>query len=194
MRDGQLVELLDVVPGTEPLEQRHHDERMILGTLDGQKQLRRSRMGFRPSTANSRRAKAHPPGTIPQYERRTSMRVRFRTSDSRRGAIAILSAFILIFLLAMVAFAVDIGYLCVVQTQAQTVADAAAMAAASGLPSGTATANAEAYAPLNTANGQPVTLQDSDVVLGTWNATNQTFTVLTGSATSSAKPSKSPST
>ena len=112
--------------------------------------------------------------------------MRFRTSGSRRGAIAVLAAFMMIFLLTMVAFAVDIGYLCVVQTQAQAVADAAAMAAANGLLTGTATANAQACAQLNTANAQPVTLQNSDVVLGTWNATTQTFTALTGSSTSGA--------
>ena len=66
------------------------------------------------------------------------MNVSTRTSDPRRGTITILAAFLMIFLLAMVAFAVDMGYLCVVQTQAQAVADAAAMAGAKGLPAGTA--------------------------------------------------------
>jgi Flp pilus assembly protein TadG len=96
----------------------------------------------------------------------------------------------LVFLMAMVAFAVDLGYLCVVQTQAQAAADAAAMAGAMGLPSGKATANAQSCAALNTANAQNVVLQNSDVALGTWNGTTQTFSALSGSATSTANSVK----
>ena len=114
------------------------------------------------------------------------MCVRLRTSASRRGAIAVIVAFMMVVLVAMVAFAVDMGYLCVVQTQAQAVADAASMAAANGLFTGTATANAQACAQLNTANARPVTLPASAVVLGTWNTTSNTFTSLTGSSTRSA--------
>ncbi len=114
------------------------------------------------------------------------MRVRFQRSNSRRGVVAALAACMMIFLVGMVAFAVDIGYLCVVQTQAQAVADAASMAGASGLSTGTATSSAQACALLNTANNQPVTLPSSAVVLGTWNSTNNTFTALTGSGTSAA--------
>ena len=43
-----------------------------------------------------------------------------------------LSAFLMIFLLGMVAFAVDVGNICRVQTQTQAVADAAALAARQG--------------------------------------------------------------
>ena len=90
------------------------------------------------------------------------MCVRFRTSHSRRGAVAVLAAFMMVFLMGMVAFAVDIGYLCVVQTQAQAAADAAALAGAKGLPSvrHRCVANAEACAALNTANGQACDLAE----------------------------------
>jgi Flp pilus assembly protein TadG len=47
----------------------------------------------------------------------------------RRGAITVLAAFLMVFMLLFCAFAVDVGYLCVARTQAQRSADAAAMAA-----------------------------------------------------------------
>lgn len=51
-------------------------------------------------------------------------------SRCRRGAVAVLAAFILVALLTLVAFAVDLGYLLVERAQLQRTADAAAMAAA----------------------------------------------------------------
>lgn len=52
-----------------------------------------------------------------------------RTRD-RQGAMAVLAALFLVILLACVAFAVDLGCLCLARSQAQNAADAAAMAAA----------------------------------------------------------------
>jgi Flp pilus assembly protein TadG len=88
----------------------------------------------------------------------------------------------------MVAVAVDIGNVCMVQTEAQAVADAAALAGARGLSSGAAQVQslAIACAQQNTMNGQKVTLQDSNIVLGTWSPTSRSLTVLTGSAQSQA--------
>ena len=116
------------------------------------------------------------------------MCVRFRTSDSRRGAVAILAAVMLIFLLAMVAFAVDIGYLCVVQTQAQAVADAAAIAGARGLPTVGHAASQRAGLCAVEHGKRP----GGDVArppLSCWGRgtrSRSTFTALTGSATSNA--------
>ena len=56
--------------------------------------------------------------------------------------------------------------------------------------SGNAASNAKACAALNTANAQPVTLNNSNVQLGTWNSTSGSFSVLTGSATSTANAVK----
>jgi Flp pilus assembly protein TadG len=100
------------------------------------------------------------------------------STHSRSGFIAVLTALMLVFLMAMVAFAVDIGYLCVVKSQTQAVADAAALAGARGLSTSTAQvqANAIACAKLNTANGQAVTLTDSNIVVGTWSTSTSTFT------------------
>jgi len=53
-----------------------------------------------------------------------------RGRHRRKGTIVVLSALLLSVLLMMVAFAVDLGYLCVVRTETQRAADAAALAAA----------------------------------------------------------------
>jgi Flp pilus assembly protein TadG len=107
---------------------------------------------------------------------------------TRSGFICVLAAIMMVFLLAMVAFAVDIGYLCVVKTQTQAVADAAALAGARGLATSTAQvqANAIACAKLNTANGKVVNLVNSNIVVGTWNPTTLTFTAASGSSTNNA--------
>jgi len=49
---------------------------------------------------------------------------------SRRGAVVVLMACLLVVLVAMVAFALDIGYICRVQAELQNAADAAALAGA----------------------------------------------------------------
>ena len=48
----------------------------------------------------------------------------------RRGVIAVLAALLMVVLFAMVAFAVDLGYITLVRTQLQAAADSAALAAA----------------------------------------------------------------
>ncbi len=53
-----------------------------------------------------------------------------RRARNRQGTMAVLAALFLVILLACVAFAVDLGYLCLARSQAQNAADAAAMAAA----------------------------------------------------------------
>jgi Flp pilus assembly protein TadG len=116
------------------------------------------------------------------------MSVQNRVFRSRRGTVAVLAAVLMVVVIGMVAFAVDIGYLCVVQTQAQAAADAAAMAGAMSLTGSASNtiANAQACAALNVANAQSVTLNNSDVVLGVWNSTAGTFGALSGSGTANA--------
>jgi len=53
-----------------------------------------------------------------------------RRTRHRQGSMAVLAALFLVILLACVAFAVDLGYLCLARSQAQNAADSAAMAAA----------------------------------------------------------------
>lgn len=54
-------------------------------------------------------------------------------SKRRKGVIVPLTAILMVFLLGMVAFALDIGFILVARTQAQSAADAAALAGASKL-------------------------------------------------------------
>src|SRR5204862_7809175 len=106
--------------------------------------------------------------------RTTSSRQRSRR---RKGNILVLSVFLMILMMAMVAFAVDIGYLCVARNELQRTADAAADAACWDLinssgPNGTnnftaltesAKATAAQYASLNKLMSQGATLGSSDI-------------------------------
>jgi len=56
-----------------------------------------------------------------------------RLDRRRQGAVALLTAFLMVVVLAVVAFAVDLGYMIVVRIQLQNAADAAAMAGTSKL-------------------------------------------------------------
>ncbi|MGO8751643.1 MAG: pilus assembly protein TadG-related protein [Thermoguttaceae bacterium] len=113
---------------------------------------------------------------------------RRRFGNSRRGVVSVLAALLIAVLLGMVALSVDIGKVCVVQTQAQAVADAAALAGARGLSVSAAQVQslATSCAQANTVNGKAVVLPSSNIVLGTWNTTARTFTALTGSSQSQA--------
>jgi Flp pilus assembly protein TadG len=97
--------------------------------------------------------------------------------------ITVLAVLLLTITLAMVAFSVGMGNLCWVDTQTQAVADAAALAGARGLSSGQSQVQslAIACAKLNTANGKPVVLQNSNIVVGVWTPSTRTFTATTTS-------------
>lgn len=92
--------------------------------------------------------------------------------------IAILAAALFIVLLAMVAFAVDIGYLNLARSQLQVAADASALAAAgsSNLSQSEVIAVAQQFANANVVADRQVQLQPSDVVFGSWDAATNTFT------------------
>src|SRR5436190_24001671 len=87
----------------------------------------------------------------------------------RRGAVAVLTAFMMVFIMGMVAFAVDLGYIAVVRNRLQVAADAAALAGAANIGDTTkALKAAKDIAALNIA-GSPtdmVSLADSDVIFG----------------------------
>ena len=103
-----------------------------------------------------------------------------RFSDRRRGNIIVLSAFLMVVMLAFVAFAVDVGYLCVIRTELQRSADAAALAAAWELAdedgpgdepstaevSDRARQVAAQYAALNLVGLKAPDLADDDVEIG----------------------------
>jgi len=114
----------------------------------------------------------------------------------RRGAVTPLAALLLVFLLGMVAFAVDMGYVVLAETELQSAADAAALAGSEQLMQGfvqynlpnqsaankasilsTAQANArttaQTYAGYNAAGGvNSLTLNSSDIQFGFTNASN----------------------
>ena len=96
----------------------------------------------------------------------------------RRGAIAVLAAVLIVALLCMVAFAIDVGMICIAKGELQRSADAAAIAAAwelidEGAPAGqskTASAKAvsvaEAFAALNHVGTKSPKLASGDVTVG----------------------------
>jgi hypothetical protein len=103
-----------------------------------------------------------------------------RTKRARRGSALILTALAIIPLLAMVAFAVDWGRICVTKAELQRAADSAAMAGAWELrdakaPGSKLSSNAAVFAArraakdfsaMNTAIGKPLQLQDADIQIG----------------------------
>ena len=105
----------------------------------------------------------------------------------RSGVALIYVTIMMAGLLGIVSLGVDVGHVHLVKTQLQAAADAAARYAATGLSSGVTSAqnNAVSAAANNSADGKTVSISAAnDVDFGTW--TGGTFTVLTGSAQSSA--------
>jgi hypothetical protein len=99
----------------------------------------------------------------------------------------VLCAFLMVVVLAVVAFAVDLGYVVLIRTEMQVAADAAAMAAVADLPDDEA-ANEVAldYATLNSRGDEDV-LAESDIEWGTWDADTATFTVTDPAAADSVR-------
>ena len=95
-----------------------------------------------------------------------------------RGVILLLSVFLVVVFLGLIAFAVDLGYLMMAKTQLQNAADAAALAAAGsmGQSQATSTQTAQSFAAQNLVGQQPVQLASSDITYGTWDKNSQSFT------------------
>ncbi len=87
-------------------------------------------------------------------------------------------------LVGMCSFGVDYARVQLAKTELMRAADTAARYAANGVADGTYLAKAQAAASDNTVDGTTVSLQSSDVELGTWNSTTKVFT--TGGASPSA--------
>lgn len=121
-------------------------------------------------------------------------------SNERLGSILVLSATVLVMVLALTAFAVDIGYIALTATQLQNASDGAALAAAiemlDGLAPGdypgqnavlaSATSAASAVATANRAGDSSTVYLDpaSDIAYGhrEWNSETGTWTETWGSA------------
>ncbi len=94
----------------------------------------------------------------------------------RRGNIIILSCGLMVCLLALVALAVDVGYLAHAHTELQRTADAIALAAAARLPSQT---DATDFGLGTAQSNDPVAataLDANDFEFGWWNRNDSTFT------------------
>lgn len=99
-------------------------------------------------------------------------------SRDRSGVIIVLTAVLLMFLLGMIAFAVDLGFIANTRTELQMAADSAAYAGAGALVNGSAAAVTEAqnFYTLNKAGGGALTADTSSVEVGNWNETTRVFT------------------
>lgn len=98
-------------------------------------------------------------------------------TTQRRGATLVLSAFLMIAMLGMIAFAVDCGYILLVRTQLQVAADSSALAAAQVIGSTLSdpVTKAKEYANYHYAGGKKVQLNNGDIEYGTWDATSKAF-------------------
>ena len=100
---------------------------------------------------------------------------------SRRGAIVVLTAFLMIFMMGMIALSIDTGMILVTRTQLQAAADSSAMAAAAVLGSSGSGrgSHSEAICALHKAGGAAISLASSDIEYGTWDSTVRQFSHLT---------------
>lgn len=96
----------------------------------------------------------------------------------RKGAVLVLSLFMMIFVFAFVAFTIDVGYMAITKGELQNAADAASLAGVADLKDGEAAARstAKSIAAENRAAGLPVLVPDADVLIGRFNFTTKTFT------------------
>jgi Flp pilus assembly protein TadG len=97
----------------------------------------------------------------------------------RRGNIVVLSAFLLVVMVALVAFAVDVGLMSMTRTEMQRATDSAALAGAGELINGTPPAYAEAvsYLTKNQVGTKTLAASDAKIDFGRWDTVNRTFTI-----------------
>jgi hypothetical protein len=92
--------------------------------------------------------------------------------------VIVLTALLLIFLMAILAFSIDIGYMQNARVEMDRAVDAAALAGAGMLVDGDAEAAAEArmFAQLNSVAGRALEDDELDIEVGEWNKETRTFT------------------
>jgi Flp pilus assembly protein TadG len=99
-----------------------------------------------------------------------------KTNKLRRGNIIVLSGALLTCLLALVALAVDVGYIAHAHTELQRTADAVALAAAAKLPSQLDAIDAGLATAQENDTSIATALTTDDFVFGWWSRRNGTFT------------------
>ncbi len=100
-------------------------------------------------------------------------------AKGRRGSILVLSIFLIVAMLGILALPVDFGYAMMVRTQLQVAADSAAISAASTNVNGTSydvIHAAQKYSEFHKAAGDPVELDSQDVQFGKWDFYSRAFT------------------
>jgi Flp pilus assembly protein TadG len=102
-----------------------------------------------------------------------------RGLHKRPGNVLLLSAFLMIVMMAALAFSIDLGYMMVVKTELQRATDAAALAGVSQLANGADAAETEAraFAELNPVGGRAVTGADAQVEFGHWDDVGRAFQI-----------------
>ncbi len=107
-----------------------------------------------------------------------------RIIGRRRGHIVVFSAFLMIVLVAMVAFSVDLGMILVCRTNLQRAVDAACLAAGDELTTGGKTQDvktiAEYYLEANGIDVKSIPKKDLDIQFGHWDPELKTFTTENG--------------
>ncbi len=102
-------------------------------------------------------------------------------TTNRRGAIMVWTTFMLIVVLAFVAFAVDVGFLSSAKSDLQNAADASARAAARALPQGQTEIELRArrFAEINQVNHKTIRfLPGEDLEVGIWDPIQREFSPL----------------
>ncbi len=95
--------------------------------------------------------------------------------DQRRGAIAVLSAFLSTIMLAMAAFVVDLGFISHARTERQRTADAAALTAAAQLPDQASAMSLGISTSSSNSTSVSPNLAGSDFEFGWWDRESATF-------------------
>jgi Flp pilus assembly protein TadG len=102
-----------------------------------------------------------------------------RPSQNRKGAIVVLVAFLLILIIAMVAFATDVGNITVNKTTLKAAADSAALAAAGSMTQGDenwqTTYVALQYGRMNLPRSYGSAIRWDDIEFGTWDPESKIF-------------------
>ena len=98
-------------------------------------------------------------------------------ADARKGAILMLTVFLLIAMIAMLAFSIDYGYMLNTRTEMQRAIDSGAMAGAGVMAEGTDIADAEArkFVQLNLSGARTIANSDIQIDFGQWDTTTRTF-------------------